>query len=143
MKFTKQVSARPRRQRKLQYIAPLHTRRARLHVHLSKQLRASLERRNVLVAKGDTVKVLRGKFKGASGKVIEVNVKRGLVGVEKLMTKKQGGREVLAMLAPARLLITEVSATRKIKQGGRSTAGKVPAPAVKAAPSKAAPAATV
>src|SRR5512141_3524044 len=41
------------------------------------------------IRKGDTVKVIAGKEKGKSGKVLEVLLEKGRVRVEKLMTVKR------------------------------------------------------
>ena len=118
-----------------------------LHAHLSRELRASLGMRSVLAAKGDTVKVLKGKFKGVSGKITDVNVKTTFVTVEGLMVKKQSGKEIPATLRPNQFVITEIASTRKIKQGSKkpknaSTAASPAsaAPVTKQAEQKVAPA---
>ena len=41
------------------------------------------------IRKGDTVKVIAGKEKGKSGKVLEILLEKGRVRVEKLMTVKR------------------------------------------------------
>jgi large subunit ribosomal protein L24 len=41
------------------------------------------------IRKGDTVKVITGKEKGKSGKVLEILLEKGRVRVEKLMTVKR------------------------------------------------------
>ena len=41
------------------------------------------------IRKGDTVKVIAGKEKGKSGKVLEILLEKGRVRVEKLMTVKK------------------------------------------------------
>lgn len=119
MKFSSKVSKQPRKQRKALYASPLHAMRKMLHAHLSRELRSSLGRRSVLAAKGDGVKVIRGRFKGASGKIVQVNLKRSTVSVERLMAKKQSGKEVPAVLRPNQFVITEIAPKRKIKPGGR------------------------
>ncbi len=123
MKFSKKVSKQPRKQRKALYEAPLHARRKLLHAHLSRELRKSLGRRSALVAKGDSVKIIRGKYRGASGKVVKVDLKRGFVGVENVLVKKQGGKESPARLKPASFVITDVG-QRKIRPGGKKAAAQ-------------------
>lgn len=118
VKFSKKISAKPRKQRKAVYDAPLHERRKRLRAHLSRELRASLGRRSVLPAKGDGVKVIRGKFRGAGGKIVNVDVKHGLVSVEGLAVKKQSGKERVAELTPNKFIVTDVG-QRKIRPGGK------------------------
>ena len=46
-----------------------------------------------VIRKGDTVKVIAGKEKGKSGKVLEVLREKGRVRVEKLMTVKRHVRK--------------------------------------------------
>ena len=97
----------PRKQRKFRYNAPLHVRQKWVRVHLSKDLRAKEKKRALGVRKGDTVKVLRGSFKGRSGKVSSVDLGTCRVLVEGLTQKKQSGKELLAPLEPSNLLLTE------------------------------------
>lgn len=118
MKFS-QVSRQPRKQRKAMYGAALHEKRKRLHAHLSRELRSSLGRRSVLAAKGDGVKVLKGRFKGASGKVTGVSVKNGFLSIEGLVVKKQSGKEVPASFRPNQFVVIEIASNRKIRRGGR------------------------
>jgi large subunit ribosomal protein L24 len=77
-KFSKKwiESKQPRKKRKYLANAPLHLKKKMLSVHLSKELREKFKTRNVVVRKGDHVKVLRGKFKGKTGKIISVDIKK-------------------------------------------------------------------
>jgi large subunit ribosomal protein L24 len=52
------------------------------------------------VRKGDTVKVIAGKEKGKSGKVLEVLLAKGRVRVEKLMTVKRHVRKGRSQASP-------------------------------------------
>lgn len=106
-------SALPRKQRKFRYNAPLHVRQKWVHVHLSKDLRAKNKKRNIGVRKGDTVKVMRGKFKGKSGKVIHVRLDHPFVHVEGVVLKKQTGKEVPVNMDPSNLLITTLIDRKK------------------------------
>lgn len=106
-------SSQPRKQRKWRYVAPLHVRQKWVHVHLTKQLRAQLKKRAVGVRKGDTVKIMRGRFKGKSGKVVGVDLSSAKVMVEGAVVKKQTGKELLAKLEPSNLMITEMTERKK------------------------------
>jgi large subunit ribosomal protein L24 len=53
-----------------------------------------------VVRKGDTVKVIAGKEKGKSGKVLEVLRQKGRVRVEKLMTVKRHVRKGRSQASP-------------------------------------------
>ncbi len=60
--------------------------------HLSKELRTKYDVRSIPVRKGDTVKVVRGTFKGREGKVQAVYRKKWALHVEKITKEKTNGR---------------------------------------------------
>jgi large subunit ribosomal protein L24 len=107
------VSKQPRKQRKSVNQAPLHARRPLMSVHLAKDLRKSLKKRNVLVHKGDKVRVMMGSFKGASGLVTDVDYSTLKVKVEGVVTRMQSGREKLVPMQPSNLVIIE-RASKKV-----------------------------
>ncbi|TKJ17453.1 50S ribosomal protein L24 [Candidatus Woesearchaeota archaeon B3_Woes] len=101
-------SKQPRKQRRYQYNAPLHIRQKFVHVHLSKELREKHNKRNVGLKKGDSVKVLRGQFKGKTGKVDKIDLKKGkaiITGVELI---KKDGSKVIYPITVSNLIITEL-----------------------------------
>lgn len=104
-------------ERKKFHTEKLHKRKSRMHVHLSKDLRAKLKvkKRAVLVRKGDTVKVMRGPGRGKEAKVSDVNVLRRKVFVEGVVAKNARGREVSVALEPSNLLLTVLEATKERK----------------------------
>ena len=62
----------PRKQRLRHYTAPLHKRRKKMSVRLSKDLQTKHGKRNFPVRAGDTVEIMRGKFKGKN--LIKIDV---------------------------------------------------------------------
>lgn len=80
-------SAQPRKQRKFRFTAPLHLKQKFLNVNLSEELRKTYKRRSIRIRKGDTVIVKKGSHKGKTGKIIKVNIKKGVVYIEGI-TKK-------------------------------------------------------
>ncbi len=52
------------------------------------------------IRKGDTVKVIAGKEKGKSGKVLEILLEKGRVRVEKLMTVKRHTKKGRSQASP-------------------------------------------
>ena len=70
-KFSKhwKASTQPRKQRKYRAKAPLHVIKRFLSANLSKDLRKKYGKRNLTLRKGDTVKVMRGKFRKKQGKI--------------------------------------------------------------------------
>ena len=110
-KFSKswKSSKQPRKQRKYLANAPLHIRKKFVGVNLSKELRKSHGRRNIPVKKGDTVKIMRGKFKGKQGKVTEVKLKLSKIFVEGIQVKKQDNSKVNIKLQPSNLQIIKLN----------------------------------
>lgn len=106
-------SIQPRKTRKRAYNAPLHKRQKMVRAHLSKALREQRKKRSFGVRKGDTVKVMRGRFKGRTGKVTRVDLGPLKVMVEGIVVKKQTGKEVLAKIDPSNLMITELVERKK------------------------------
>jgi len=103
------ASKRPAKQRKYLAQAPLHIKRKFVSVNLSKELRNKYGKRNIPVRKGDGVKIMRGKFKGKTGKVIEVKLKKSKIIVEGIQVKKQDGSKVNVKMQPSNLQITELN----------------------------------
>jgi large subunit ribosomal protein L24 len=99
-------SKKPSKQRKAFYEAPLHMKHKFLSANLSKELRNQFKRRSLALRKGDEVKVMRGKFRGAVGKISRIELKRLKVYVENVKRKKVSGEEVKIPIHPSKLMIT-------------------------------------
>jgi len=99
------VTKKPRKQRRRMYSAPLHKRQKMVGVHLSKDMRTQLKRKTLPARKGDEVKVARGKFKGKTGKIIEVMLKDGRVLIDNIKRKKSNGEEVKVPIHPSNLIM--------------------------------------
>ncbi|HDN82956.1 MAG TPA: 50S ribosomal protein L24 [Candidatus Altiarchaeales archaeon] len=108
-------SSQPRKQRKFRYEAPLHKRRKMIVSRLSKELQEKYKRRNVPVRKGDIVKVMRGDFKGMSGEVIKVDLKKYKIYVDGITLKKADGTEVPRALDASNVMITELNLKDKLR----------------------------
>ena len=102
-------SKQPRKQRKYRYNAPLHIRHKMIAANLSKELRKKYGRRNFPLRKGDKVKIMRGQFKGKTGKIEEINLKKLKVVVEGIFRNKKDGSKVRVYLDPSNLQIQELN----------------------------------
>jgi len=102
-------SKQPRKQRKYAAKAPIHIKRKLLSVNLSKDLRKKYGRRNIPVRKGDTVKVMKGKFNKKQGKVISVEIKKSKIKIEEISIKKMDGSKVNVKIHPSNLQIVELN----------------------------------
>lgn len=106
-------SIKPGKQRKNLFNAPLHKKRKWVAAHLEENLLLKYDRRSISVIKGDTVKVMRGSYKGHEDRVAHANVKKGYVEIEGLTTTKADGKKIAKPLHPSNLLITKLNLTDK------------------------------
>jgi large subunit ribosomal protein L24 len=102
-------SKQPRKQRKYLANAPLHLKKKVLSVNLSKDLRVKYGRRNIQIRKGDVALIMRGKFKGKKGKVLEVKIKKPAVYIEGMQVKKKDGSKTNVRLQASNLQIIELN----------------------------------
>jgi large subunit ribosomal protein L24 len=111
------ASSQPRKQRKFLAKAPLHIKRKQLSANLAKPLRSQYGR-SLPVKKGDKVKIMRGKYKGKSGKITKVIVKRLKVYIDGIQTTKQDGSKAEVPIRASNLQITELNLEdkKRIKQ---------------------------
>lgn len=102
-------STKPKKQRKYSINLPLHLRKKLLSVNLSKELRKKHNKRNIPLRKGDSVQIMRGKFKGKKGKVERVSLKESKIYVEGIQIKKKDGSKVDVPLRHSNLQILELN----------------------------------
>jgi large subunit ribosomal protein L24 len=106
-------SSKARKQRKAFFNAPLHQRRRQIAAHLEENLLLKYDKRRIPVVKGDTVKIMRGAFKGHENKVANVHLKKHLVEVEGVTITKADGKQIAKSVHPSNLLITKLNLTDK------------------------------
>src|SRR2546428_706290 len=91
------TSTQPRTQRKRAANAPLHTKRIMASSHLAPEIhdksKAHLPRA-LPVRKGDTVRIMRGGFRGKEGKVVSVDRVHGTVVIEGITIEKVDEKKV-------------------------------------------------
>lgn len=109
---------KPDSERKKYHKEKLHKRKKRLHVHLSKDLRAKVKakKRSLLVRKGDTVKVMRGPNKGKQAKVSRVSTLKRKVYVEGIVQRTLRGREMPLPLEPSNLMLVGLESTKERRE---------------------------
>ena len=101
-------SAKPRKQRKFRYTAPLHIRSHFMGAHLSDELSKKQKKRSMTVRAGDKVKIMRGQFRGKEGIVKEVDLNNCIVFVEGITRPKVNGQDTFVPLQPSKLMITSL-----------------------------------
>lgn len=111
------TSVQARKQRKFIFNAPAHIKRKLLASPLSKTLRKEHNKRSLVVRKGDTVKVLRGQFKGKMGKITDINAKKTRIYVDGAHQVKANGQTSAYPIHPSNVvIITPVLSDKKRKE---------------------------
>jgi len=106
---TWKASKQPRKQRKYRYNAPVHVKSKFLGSHLSKELMKKHGKRTMRVRIGDKVKIIRGQFKGKTGKIEKVSVKTSKAYITGIEFIKKEGTKVLSPIHASNLIITDLN----------------------------------
>jgi len=107
------TSIKPRKQRYMLYNAPLHKKRKWISSHLAENLLLKYDRRSLPVVKGDTVKIMRGNFRGHEDKISKVNVQDQTVEIEGVTITTAKGTKIAKPIHASTLLITKLNVTDK------------------------------
>ncbi|MDE1762801.1 MAG: 50S ribosomal protein L24 [Thaumarchaeota archaeon] len=99
------------------YIAPLHLASKQLAAPLSDELQEKYHQNSARVIEGDSVKVLRGEFKGIEGKVTSVSTLKRGVAIEGIKREKLKGGNVDIYIHPSKVMITTLNLEDKWRQG--------------------------
>ncbi len=102
---------------KLLYV-PKHQLDKMVGATLSDTLRQQYGRRSTRVIKGDSVRVMRGEYKGVEGKVDKVNVKFGTLIIEGIQHDKVKGGQVKVPIHASNVMITSVKTDDKLRFAG-------------------------
>ncbi len=109
-------SKQVRKQRKYRYNAPLHVRQKFMASNLSKELRKKMGKRSVKLRKNDKVKILRGEFRGKSGKITMIDLKKTRIAIEGIQRQKKEGTKINVFFNPSKVQVIELGEDRKMKQ---------------------------
>ena len=83
---------------------------------MSENLYLKHHKRSYPIKKGDTVKVLRGSFRGKSGKIVEVDRKKYKVAIDGITLAKTDGTQVQFWIHPSNLLITKLDLSDRLRR---------------------------
>lgn len=83
---------------------------------LSEDLREKYKKRTLRPRKGDSVKIIRGGFKGIEGKVSRVDGAKGKVYVEGVNREKIAGGTALAAVDASKVVITNLTLDDKLRK---------------------------
>jgi large subunit ribosomal protein L24 len=109
-------SKKPSKQRKFVYNAPLHLRHKLVNAPLSKELREKYGVKTLPVRKGDTVKIVRGKFRGHEGTVAKVDLKKARIYVDGATIENARGEPVFYPIHPSKVIIVKLGEVDSVRQ---------------------------
>ncbi|MEX2193449.1 MAG: 50S ribosomal protein L24 [Nitrosarchaeum sp.] len=98
---------------KLIYRATFHTRSKQLGSQLSEDLRKKYGKKSVRVIEGDSIKIVRGEFKGVDGKISKISTKKSSVAVEGVKKEKTKGDKFDVYIHTSNLLVTGLNTEDK------------------------------
>lgn len=76
--------------------------------NLSHDLKNQYHTRSSSVIKGDTVKIIRGEYKGVEGKVEKINTEKGRLSIEGVQREKIKGGQVKVQIHASNVQITSL-----------------------------------
>ena len=95
------------------YRATFNTRSKQLRSALSDDLKKKYSKKNVRVVEGDSVKIVRGEFKGVDGKIAKVSTKHNSVAIEGIKKEKTKGDKFDVLIQTSNLLVTDLNTDDK------------------------------
>jgi len=109
-------SAQPRKVRAAIYSGSVRVRNKSLSSTLSKDLKEKHSYDHVTLRKGDTVKIMRGDFKGIEGKVSKTFSKSGRITVEGVTREKLKGGTVPVKVNASKVMVTSLNLDDKLRR---------------------------
>ena len=91
------------------YRAVNNVRNKQVGTTLSKQLRQKYHRRSIRIVNGDTVKILRGEYKGIDGKVTKISLEKNSIAVEGVQREKLKGGKIDLYIHSSNAVITALN----------------------------------
>jgi len=93
--------------------ATLQTRSKQMGSALSKDLQKKYGKKSARVVEGDSIKILRGEFKGVDGKVSKISTQKSSVAIEGVKKEKTKGDKFDVYIHTSNLVITSLNSNDK------------------------------
>ena len=77
--------------------------------NLSDNLKKQYNKRSTSVVKGDTVRIVRGEYKGVEGKVEKINTEKGKLSIEGVQREKIKGGNVKVLIHASNVIISSLN----------------------------------
>jgi len=104
------------------YRATMATRSKQLGSPLSKELQEKYGKRSMRVVLGDTVKVMRGEYRGVDGKISKISIPDNSIAIEGVKKEKSKGEKFDVLIRSTNVVITNLNLDdhwRKTKLEGK------------------------
>lgn len=95
------------------YQATFQTKSKQVASPLSKELHKKYGKRSVRVVEGDSVKILRGEFKGVDGKISKISTQKNSVAIEGVKKEKTKGDKFDVYIHTSNLVVTSLNTDDK------------------------------
>jgi large subunit ribosomal protein L24 len=95
--------------------------------NLSDNLKKQYNKKSISVVKGDTVRIMRGEYKGVEGKVEKINTNKGKLSIEGVQREKIKGGQVKVLIHASNVKISSLNMDdnyRKNKFGNKEQINK-------------------
>jgi large subunit ribosomal protein L24 len=79
-----------------------------VYSNLSNDLKKQYNKRSTSVIKGDTVKIMRGEYKGVEGKVEKINTGKGKLSIEGVQREKIKGGQVKVQIHASNVILSSL-----------------------------------
>jgi len=77
--------------------------------NLSDNLKKQYNKKSTSVVKGDTVRIMRGEYKGVEGKVKKINTNKGKLSIEGVQREKIKGGQVKVLIHASNVKISSLN----------------------------------
>lgn len=84
--------------------------------NLSSNLKKEYNRRSLRIVKGDSVRIMRGEYKGVEGKVEKLNTLKGRLSIEGVQREKIKGGQVKVQIHASNVRITSLHLDDKYRK---------------------------
>ena len=95
------------------YRASNQTINKRIRAPLSKDLRKKYSRRNARIVTDDNIKIIRGEYKGLTGKVTKISIGTSSIALEGNKKEKSKGEKVDVFIHSSNVIITSLNTSDK------------------------------
>jgi large subunit ribosomal protein L24 len=117
------------------YRASHVTRSKQVSSPLSKELKKKFSKKSVRVVEGDSIKIVRGEFKGVDGKIAKISIQKSSLAIEGVKKEKTKGEKFDVYVHSSNVIVTGLNSEDKwrvSKLEGKKPSKKKELPSTKA-----------